>query len=465
MLNIASEIFRAYDIRGDVRNQLTPQTVLEIGRTLGLSHFPPGSRVAVGRDARTHSPELTKNLVNGLCIQGVHVIDLGMITTPMLYFFLAENPSDGGIMITGSHNPINDNGLKICAHGRPFLKSDIERVYQKTLSTKTPAPIRGSVTPFDIFPAYLNAITSRVQPKQPLSIVIDCGNGAAGPFASQVFSHYASTLHALYCTPDGAFPNHHPDPSVPENMKDCSRAVCQYHADIGLAFDGDGDRLGVIDNDGSRIDADKLIALFSREILSRSPHATILGDVKCSKSTFDDIKKHGGVPVMTQSGHALIKTKMLETNAAFAGEMSGHFFFKDRWFGFDDAIYAAARLCEIIAGNRRPIRDILADIPQTYATPEIRIPCPDEQKFAFTQYVTDTFRNRYPTCDIDGARIDFEQGWVLVRASNTQPVIVMRAESNSESGKNDILNRVASEMMRYAKIHNLHIDWNLLKNP
>lgn len=435
-------IFRAYDIRGDVRTQLTPESVFIIGRALAAAHFPKGSTLVVGRDARTHSPILAENLMRGLRMQGVNIVFLGQITTPMLYFALFSHSFDGGVMITGSHNPVHDNGLKICRKTSSFLADDILAVQNMTMNLPAPAAVEGTFSELNISSEYESAILSRIPPAEKLKIVIDAGNGVAGPFAKSLFSHYASQLIELFCTPDGSFPNHHPDPSVAKNLIDLQQAVLDNHADIGLAFDGDGDRLGVVDCNGKIIEADRLIILFAREILTRCPKSVIIGDVKCSKIVFDDIEKNGGIPMMSKTGHALIKAKIRETKAALAGELSGHFFFSDRWYGFDDALNAAARILEIAASAKRhqkSLSDLLSDLPQSFATPEIRIECPDNIKFKLAQAMYEKYSKLYPTNDLDGARIDFADGWALIRASNTQPVLVLRAEAVSDSALHKIL--------------------------
>lgn len=473
-MTIDPHIFRAYDIRGDVRTQLTPEVVDTIGRALAISHFYPGARLVVGRDARTHSPELAGKLIFGLNIHGVNVWDLGQVTTPMLYYALFTQKCDGGVMVTGSHNPINDNGLKICRGTESFVRADIEAVREIAMGdiwSFGPAETRcgevernvqrGTSSRLDIAASYINEILSSVEPGRKLKIVIDAGNGVAGPYAKSLFAHYASDLTCLYCDPDGTFPNHHPDPSVAKNLADLQKKVLEMHADIGLAFDGDGDRLGVIDHNGNIIAADKLVILFAREILARTPNQTILADVKCSKLTFDDIAQKHGHPQMTKTGHALIKAALRETGAAFAGEMSGHFFFKDRWFGFDDALYAGARIVEIAAkalDSGQTLADLLNDLPETCATPEIRIDCPDDLKFDLATAMCAKYKNLYPTCDLDGARIDFPNGWALIRASNTQPALVMRVEADSQAHVDEIMRDISCSMHDFVQQRGAKID-------
>ncbi len=467
-------IFRAYDIRGDVRTQLTPEIVDTIGRALAISHFYPGATLVVGRDARTHSPALAQKLIYGLNLHGVNVLDLGQITTPMMYYALFAQKCDGGVMVTGSHNPINDNGLKICRGTESFVRADIEAVREIAMGdiwSFGPAESRcgeaerndqkGTSSRLDIAANYINEILSRVKPGRKLKIVIDAGNGVAGPFAKSLFAHYASEITCMYCDPDGTFPHHHPDPSVAKNLVDLQKKVVETQADLGLAFDGDGDRLGVIDHRGQIIPADKLVILFAREILGRTPNQTILADVKCSKLTFDDITSHHGKPQMTKTGHALIKAALRETGAAFAGEMSGHFFFKDRWFGFDDALYAGARITEIAANaidNGGTLADLLNDLPGTCATPEIRIDCPDDLKFDLAAAMCAKYKDLYPTCDLDGARIDFPNGWALIRASNTQPALVMRVEADSQLHADEIMRDISGSIQAFAQTRGTKLD-------
>ncbi len=455
---IDSHIFREYDIRGDVRTQLTSDVAGRIGRALAISHFSGGRKLVVGRDARTHSPDLQHALMSGLNARGVDVFDLGQITTPMMYYALFKHSCDGGVMVTGSHNPINDNGLKICRGTESFVRKDIEAVRDIILDEQDGAgqatvERKGKTQPLDIAREYEREILERVKPGRGLKIVIDAGNGVAGPYAQSLFAHYASELTCLYCDPDGTFPHHHPDPSVAKNLVDLQKAVVEKGADLGLAFDGDGDRLGVVDQNGHIIPADHLIILFAREILGRNRGVTILGDVKCSKQTFDEIRAHGGEAVMTKTGHALIKAKIRETHAALAGEMSGHFFFGDRWFGFDDALYAGARMVEIAANavdKGLSVSDLLADLMPTHATPELRIDCPDDLKFDLSRAMYEHYSKLYPTSDLDGARIDFPKGWALIRASNTQPVIVMRVEADSIESGNDILGDLSKNIREFA---------------
>lgn len=454
-------IFRAYDVRGDVRTQLTPEAVLKIGRALTCSHFHEGETVLVASDSRTHSPILSQRLIQGLNEGGVNVVSLGQTTTPMLYFALRTIACNGGIMITGSHNPVNENGLKMCIGTRSFERKDILALYD-AIDQPVDGRQAGTLRQADIFDSYCEAITSRVKLGRALRVVVDAGNGVAGPYITGVLDKLGCQFTPLFCEPDGTFPNHHPDPSIPENLADCRERVLREHADLGIAFDGDGDRLGVIDRDGQIIPADKLLVLFARSVLAEAPASNIIGDVKCSKFTFDDIQKHGGTPHMSKTGHALIKAKMIEIDAALAGEMSGHFFFSSRWFGFDDAIYAAARLLEIKASSDVSLGDMLSDLPSSYSTPELRMDCPDDIKFDLTKALVAHYEALYPTNTIDGARVDFPHGWALMRSSNTQPVLVVRVEADSAEQKAAILGDIADSIRAFSKTLGHCIDTTLL---
>ena len=450
-------IFRAYDIRGDVRTQLTPEAVYAIGCALGVSHFPPGSTLAIGHDARTHSPLLAQKLMDGLRTQGINVVYLHSLTTPMFYFSLHRRKLDGGVMVTGSHNPRYDNGLKICRATESFLRADIEAIRAAISLPLSHASVYGTFFQQQTTNAYVHSLKKHVPPPEKpfLRIVLDCGNGIAGCVAKRVIAEYASEVIPLYCEPDGTFPNHHPDPSDPANLEDCRQTVLSHGAHLGIAFDGDGDRIGVIDTDGSVIPADQLCILFAREILARRPGSRILADVKCSNVLFREIAQCGGIPEMCRTGHALIKQRMRETGAAMAGEMSGHFFFLDRWFGFDDALYAALRLIEIVSDSAlhngpSTVRGLLGNLPKTFTTPEIRIPCPDGVKFDVVRDVAGDFSKRYPTNELDGARIDFPNGWALIRASNTQPMLVMRVEADTSERLENIRSELHESVQRHA---------------
>jgi phosphomannomutase / phosphoglucomutase len=403
-------------------------------------------RIAVGFDARESSPRFRDLLVEGLNASGCDVLDVGRVPTPVLYFTTFTAPVDGGVMITGSHNPADHNGFKIClGHGTLFgeqiraiknialegrFAAGGAFVRREELISEQAAPVTRTA---DMLAEYQRQLLRRVTAgAKKLKVVVDAGNGMGGVTAVPLYRALGYELVELFTEPDSNFPNHHPDPTVTENLADCVEAVKKHGADLGLAFDGDGDRLGVVDETGRIIWGDELMILLSREILSETPGATIIAEVKCSRNLFDDIERRGGRAVMWKAGHSIIKAKMKETGAALAGEMSGHIFFADRFYGFDDATYAGARVLEILAASDRPLSELLADVPPTFATPELRVACPDERKFAVVEKIAAEFAAAHEVITIDGARIVFEHGWGLVRASNTQAILVLRFEADSE---------------------------------
>jgi phosphomannomutase/phosphoglucomutase len=416
-------IIREYDIRGEVRKDLSPDVVEGIGRAFGTHLKRSGGETALlGRDCRLSSPELSGILSSGIRSTGISVVDAGMIPTPCLYFGLHTLSVDGGVMITGSHNPPEYNGFKV-AVGTEEGRGDWEET--------------------DLLRAYRARIREAMEIERPLKIVVDSGNGTGGLVAPDVFRDAGHQVVDLYSIPDGRFPNHHPDPTVPKNLEDLIRTVREENADLGVAFDGDADRIGAVDETGTIIWGDHLLILFAREILSRGP-CSVVFEVKCSQALIDEIYRHGGNPIMSSTGHSLIKKKMKEEGATLAGEMSGHIFFADRYYGYDDAIYAAVRLIGICSRSEMPLSGMLADIPQYSSTPEIRVDCPDDRKFQLVDRIREHFRRDYEVIDVDGARIIFPGGWGLVRASNTQPVLVLRFEADRE----DRLNEIQREVFR-----------------
>ncbi len=426
-------IFREYDIRGVVGRDLTDDTVYDLARAVGTYFGRHGSRlVGLGRDARESSPRFRDLFVRGLTETGCDVLDVGMVPTPVLYFTLFTQGPAAGVMITGSHNPADNNGFKLCLGKSAIFGRQIAEV-RDIAQSRAFAQGSGAVESRDVVPAYLGRIKSdiRLGPRR-LRVVVDGGNGVGGVVGAPLYVDLGCDVVPLFCEPDSRFPNHHPDPTVVENMRHAIAAVSANAADLAVAFDGDGDRLGVVDERGRIIWGDQLMVIFSRSILARSPGATIIAEVKCSNTLFEDIRRHGGSPVMWKVGHSLIKAKMKEARAALAGEMSGHLFFADRYFGFDDAVYAGARLLEILSYSPAPLSSLLEDLPKTVFTPEIRMDCPDELKFGVVQTLTEQFRQTHKVVDVDGARIVFEHGWGLVRASNTQPVLVLRFEASDE---------------------------------
>ncbi|MCL2725197.1 MAG: phosphomannomutase/phosphoglucomutase [Polyangiaceae bacterium] len=436
-------IFREYDIRGIADRDLSNEIAESIGRGFGSMLTPKDGRplrLAVGRDCRLSSPRLHEALVRGLVKAGVHVLDIGVGPTPLLYFAVHHLNAGGGIQITGSHNPADENGFKMMKGKASFFGPDIQNL-KDVLANKTwGAEAAGKVESIDVQNAYVAAMKEHFDfTGTSLNFVLDAGNGAGGPLALEVMKALGLSPDPLFCNMDGNFPNHHPDPTVPKNLDALIARVRELGARVGLAFDGDADRLGAVDASGNIIWGDKLMILFSRALLADRPGATILGEVKCSQTLYDDIKKHGGEPVIWKTGHSLIKTKMKETGALLAGEMSGHLFFADRYFGYDDAMYAALRLLEILAKDPRSLADMLADVPKTFTTPELRVDCPDAVKFKVVKAVTDHYEAKgYEVLDIDGARVKFPTTgsapkWGLVRASNTGPILVMRFEAGTEA--------------------------------
>ncbi|MEM9193474.1 MAG: phosphomannomutase/phosphoglucomutase [Myxococcota bacterium] len=426
-------IFREYDIRGKA-SELTDGLVRDLGRALGTFYARRSKvRIAVGHDCRTSSPRLRAALTEGLLDAGVNVVDLGMVPTPLMYFSVWHYDLDGGVEITGSHNPPEDNGFKMMC-GKDTLAGEEIRGLRKLIEDdELDRGRKGSVERLDPLTSYASFMKGNIRlPSTDLRFAVDAGNGAGGPAALRAFAAVGLDPEALLCTPDGTFPNHHPDPSLPENLEFLRNTVRTKDLALGIAYDGDADRIGVIDDTGQVIFGDKLLIALGRAVLKDRPGAAILGEVKCSQTLYDDIAKHGGRPILWKTGHSLIKRKMKEEGALLAGEMSGHVFFADRYYGFDDAIYASLRLVELLAETGRPIRELLEDVPKTYATPEIRVECSDEHKFAVVEAVRDHFGQSHAVIAVDGARVLFDGGWGLVRASNTQPVLVLRFEANSE---------------------------------
>ncbi|MEO8041313.1 MAG: phosphomannomutase/phosphoglucomutase [Acidobacteriota bacterium] len=434
-----TNIFREYDIRGIVGEQLTDETVATLGYAVGAFYARNGAkRIAIGYDARKSSPGFCELLTRGFNESGLDVVLIGMVPTPVLYHTVFTKDVDGGVMITGSHNPPDHNGFKICLGKSTLFGSQIQEIKEIALSGEF-AQGEGSIETIEVLEDYCRDIISKVDMgDRRLKAVVDAGNGMGGVTGVPVYEKLGVELVKLFIEPDSDFPNHHPDPTVTENLQDTIAAVLEHKADIGLAFDGDGDRIGVVDETGRIIWGDELMILLSRSILATKPGATIIAEVKCSQTLFDDIEKHGGTPIMWKAGHSLIKAKMKETNAALAGEMSGHIFFADRFYGFDDATYAGARVLEILSKTDKTLSELLADIPRTFSTPELRIDCADERKFEVVAAIAKHFAATNDVITIDGARILFEHGWGLVRASNTQAILVLRFEADTNEHLDEI---------------------------
>ncbi len=434
-------IFRQYDIRGVADRDLTDEAIDLIGKAfasyLVRTVKTSDKTLVLGRDIRPSSERIFKSLSKALVSSGISVTDIGIVTTPVCYFAIHHLKKSGGIMITGSHNPPEYNGLKLVLGNNSVFGDDIQKIRQIAERSEFISGT-GTLIRSEIIPAYQNYLKQAFKFKRKLKVVIDSGNGTAGLVAPKVLRELGHEVIDLFSEPDSSFPNHHPDPSVEENLHDIIREVRNQRADCGFAFDGDADRIGVIDDGGNIIWGDKLLILFSRAILKEKPGATFIADVKCSHLFFEDVHRHGGKAIMWKTGHSFIKQKLKEEKGALGGEMSGHMFFADRYFGFDDGIYAGIRVLEILDRTGKKISELLSDVPKTYATPELRVDCPDEEKFQIVADVAKFFKSRYPTSDIDGVRIDFGDGWGLVRASNTQPVLVSRFEAITEKRLNEI---------------------------
>jgi phosphomannomutase/phosphoglucomutase len=436
-------IFREYDIRGIVGEQLTDAAVAVLGRAIGTFFNRHGARrIAVGFDARESSPRFCQLLTAGFNETGCDAVLIGMVPTPVLYHAVFTKEVDGGVMITGSHNPPDHNGFKICLGRQTLFGSQIQEIKQIALSGEF-ASGAGSIERIEVLADYRTDIVSKISlGERKLKAVVDGGNGMGGVTAVPVYESLGVSLEKLFTEPDSNFPNHHPDPTVTENLQHCIAAVRETGADLGIAFDGDGDRIGVVDERGRIIWGDELMVLLAREVLREKPGATIIAEVKCSQNLFDEIARGGGTPVMWKAGHSLIKAKMKETGAALAGEMSGHIFFADRFYGFDDATYAGARVLEILSKTDKKLSELLADLPETFSTPELRVECADERKFEVVARVAEEFAKTNEVIAIDGARILFDGGWGLVRASNTQAILVLRFEADSAENLARIRNEV-----------------------
>lgn len=442
---LATEIFRAYDIRGIVDEQLSDAMLYHIGLAVGTQVKRNGEdSIAVGADGRLSSPRLSQALMAGLADTGCRVLNLGAVPTPVLYFGVKTLGTASGIMLTGSHNPSNYNGCKIVIGGHTLANDSIIALYDLIKLQDYELGI-GAIEEHIIDQVYRDRIDSDVKLARPLKVVLDAGNGIAGDIAPKLFKQLGCDVIPLFCEVDGNFPNHHPDPGKPANLVDLQAAVAKHKADIGLAFDGDGDRVGVITETGQMIYPDKLLMLFAEDVISRNPQAEIIYDVKCTRLLEPFIQSKGGVPTMWKTGHSLIKSKMIETGALLAGEMSGHIFFKERWYGFDDGIYSAVRLCEILASTSESASAMFKRFPEDVSTPEINIQVTEDEKF---DLVTQLQSAHFPTgkvSTIDGIRVDYVDGWGLVRASNTTPVLVLRFEGQNQA----VLQRIKEEFQHH----------------
>jgi phosphomannomutase/phosphoglucomutase len=452
---IDQNIFREYDIRGVWEKDLTEDAVARIGRAFAAylkrqTGRQDGLRITIGRDIRLSSDRVFAILSEVILKAGVSVTDIGVCPTPLQYFSLFTMPVDGGIMITASHNPAEFNGMKLSV-GRDTLYGeqiqDIRKLVEQDVGDGAVRP--GEFSYHGIIEDYLTYQKKQFTDFSGIRAVIDAGNGVGCLVGPGLISGFGAATTELFCVPDGRFPNHHPDPVVPDNLKDMIARVKAEKAHVGIGYDGDADRLGIVDEEGDMVWGDKLMIIFSRDILREHPGATIIGEVKCSKTMYDDIRGNGGNAIMWKTGHSLIKSKMKETGALLAGEMSGHLFFKDRYFGYDDALYASFRLLEILKRNGPPysVRRLLEGVPQMTATPEIRIECPDDKKFTVVEKMKEALKN-YTLITIDGVRVEFPDGWGLVRASNTQPALVMRFEATNGESLKKIRDMVEGELKK-----------------
>lgn len=431
-------IFREYDIRGIAGKDLDENDVKAIGRAAGTYLLRHGCRkIMVGRDCRLTSDLYAEKLTEGLLSTGCDVVDIGICPTPVLYFSIHHFRAEGGIMVTASHNPPEYNGFKMCRGTDSVHGEDLEKIRDLVLENDFEKGA-GKALKADAITPYKACLSANIKLSGKLRVGVDAGNGTGGVVAVPVMRELGCDVYDIYCDMDGRFPNHEADPTVIKNLKDLVDLVKKEKLDAGIGFDGDSDRIGVVDEKGEIIYGDQLMIIFAREILSRRPGATFISEVKCSQVMYDDIEKNGGNAIMWRTGHSLIKEKMKLEKAALAGEMSGHIFFEDRYFGFDDAIYAACRLFEIMSATDMPLSELIADLPKTFNTPEIRVDCPDEIKFQTVEKATAYFKERHKVIDIDGARVIFPDGWGLVRASNTQPALVLRFEALSEARLDEI---------------------------
>jgi phosphomannomutase/phosphoglucomutase len=444
-------IFRAYDIRGVYGKDLTTEVAEDLGKAFGT--YVGGGLIAVGRDCRLSSPVLRTSLIAGLSSAGCSVLDVGMVPTPLLYFSLHHLKADGGIMITGSHNPAEYNGFKLCKGTATLFGEDIQDISRIIASGKF-ATGGGSTTEKGIIEDYIRFVSKKIKLPRKLKVVLDAGNGAAGEVAVRIFRELGCQVIPLYCEPDGRFPNHHPDPTVDSALADLIAKVRAEKADFGVAYDGDGDRAGFVDDSGDIIRGDQALILFARSILEKHKGAKIIFEVKCSQAVIEDVSAHGGVPIMYRTGHSFIKKKMKEEKALLAGEMSGHFFFADDYLGYDDAIFASLRMASLLSDSKKKLSELVSSIPKYESTPEIRVRCPEDLKFKVVKDVVERFKQTNEVITVDGARIQFGDGWGLVRASNTEPALILRFEAKTAKRLAEIRKIVESELRKYPQIAN-----------
>jgi len=444
-----SHVFRQYDIRGVADRDLTEEFVSELAKSLA-TYFRRNQvdTISLGYDCRLSSPFFRKLLIDNLLNSGINLYDLGMGPTPLVYYSLFNLPVGGGVMLTGSHNPPNENGFKICLGHTTIYGEQIQEI-ERIMEARDYQSGQGKLIEHPIISDYLKHLKSIIKPgAKKLKVVVDAGNGTGNLTSVKLYQGLGWEVIDLFSQPDGNFPNHHPDPTIPENLTQLIAKVKETQADLGISLDGDADRIGVIDSKGRVLWGDQLMIIFATDIVKQHPGVKIIGEVKCSQTMFDRIQAMGGSPIMWKVGHSLIKAKMKEEQALLAGEMSGHLFFADRYYGYDDAVYSGARLLEILSKSEQSLSEMVDGLPQTCSTPEIRFDCPEEQKFKVVEKLVKIFTAKYRVIDIDGARIIFNDGWGLVRASNTQPVLVLRFEADSEAALERIQTKVKNELNR-----------------
>jgi phosphomannomutase/phosphoglucomutase len=447
-MTITEDIFRAYDIRGIVKNALTPDAVQLIGQAFATQALSQGQKtVVIGRDGRLSSPELARRLSEGLRAGGCDVVDIGMVPTPVLYYATHKLKTGTGIMVTGSHNPPQYNGLKMLIAGDTLYGDGIKALYRMIVEDRLNEGA-GTHTEKDVIPEYLDTIVNDIKLDKPLNIAIDCGNGVAGVCATELFTRLGCNVTELFCDVDGNFPNHHPDPSKPENLADLQNAMKANALDLGLAFDGDGDRVGILDDKQNILWADRQMMLYAADVLKRKPGAQIIFDIKSTTNLAIVIKELGGEPLMWKTGHSFIKAKMKETGAELAGEMSGHIFFKERWFGFDDGLYSAARMLEIVSQHDEASSAIFEKLPDSINTPELQVNFEEGEHYKFMEkFIAQSSFEDAEMITIDGIRVNYANGWGLVRPSNTTPCLVLRFEANDEDTLNEIQNTFREKML------------------
>lgn len=448
--DLPTSIFRAYDIRGVVDDQFNENTAYTIGLSVGSEAHELGvSNIVIARDGRISGPSMLAALQAGILASGTSVINVGEVPTPVLYFATHHLGCFSGVMVTASHNPKDYNGFKMILAGDTLFGDRIQAIYQRACD-KNFTEGEGVYREENILDTYVERITSDVKLKKPMKIVVDCGNGITGIVVPKLFRALGCEVTELFCDVDGNFPNHHPDPSVVENLHDLIQTVRDTGADIGLAFDGDGDRLGVVCDQGKFIYPDRQLMLFAKDVLSRNPGAPIIFDVKCSQNLPKVIRENNGKPIMWKTGHSFIKTKMAEMHSPLSGEMSGHIFIKERWYGFDDAMYAGARLLEIVSQEKRPCSEIFAELPDSVNTPELKMPIADSEKFSFIEkFILQADFGDAELITVDGLRVDFENGWGLIRASNTTPSLTFRFEANTEKDLKIVQDKFREQLLAF----------------